>query len=131
MSDDNDRVPTIRADKWLWQARFFKSRTLASKLCSGRKLRVNRQIVAKASAIVKQGDVLTFPQGNHIRVVKITELGARRGPATEAQALYDDLAPPLSGADVGTTKPTASPASKRPTKKERRAIVRLKSSDPT
>ena len=70
-----------RVDRWLWFARFFKSRTLAAKLCAGHKLRVNRQIVAKPSATVKVGDILTFPQGNRIRVIRIADLGSRRGPA--------------------------------------------------
>ncbi len=114
-----------RADKWLWYARFFKSRTLAAKLCTGRKLRVNRQVIAKASNLVHVGDVLTFPQGHHIRVVKILDLGKRRGPAPEAQALYEDLSP----IQPAGKRPAAAPKSGRPTKKQRRAIVRLKSGE--
>ncbi|MBT3783307.1 MAG: RNA-binding S4 domain-containing protein, partial [Rhodospirillaceae bacterium] len=83
-----------RLDKWLWFSRFFKSRTLAGKACSGRKVRINGQIASKASVTVKVDDVLTFPRGHHIRVVRILDLGQRRGPAPEAQALYEDLAPP-------------------------------------
>ena len=95
----------LRADKWLWHARFFKSRTLAAKLCTGRKVRINRQPIAKASTTVKTGDVLTFPQGNRIRVVKIVALGVRRGPASEAQSLYEDLtpvSPPAKPAEVSS-----------------------------
>ena len=79
-----------RLDKWLWFSRFFKSRTLAGKACSGRKVRINGQIASKASVTVKVDDVLTFPRGHHIRVVRILDLGQRRGPAPEAQALYAD-----------------------------------------
>ena len=67
-------VPGQRVDKWLWYARFFKSRSLASRLCKGRKLRINRRVVEKASASVKVGDIVTFPQGNQIRAVQILEI---------------------------------------------------------
>ena len=113
---------TIRIDKWLWFARFFKSRSLAAKLCAGNRVRVNRQVVAKSSATIRVGDVLTFPQGSRIRVVKILALGSRRGPAAEAATLYQDLTPPRERAETDP-RPTRGP---RPTKAERRAIDRLK-----
>jgi ribosome-associated heat shock protein Hsp15 len=78
----------IRLDKWLWQARFFKSRTLASKICAGGKVRVGGEVVRKAHHVVRVGDVLTFPRGREIFVVRIEELGTRRGPAAEAETLY-------------------------------------------
>ena len=78
----------IRLDKWLWHARLFKSRTLASKICAGGKVRVGGEIVRKAHYVVRVGDVLTFPSGREIFVVRIEELGTRRGPAAEAQTLY-------------------------------------------
>ena len=84
----------IRVDKWLWHARFFKSRALAAKLVGSGKLRVNREIVRKPGATVKPGDVLTFAKGHDIRVIKVLALGERRGPASEAQMLYDDLSLP-------------------------------------
>ena len=86
--------PKIRLDKWLWHARFFKTRTLAAKVVSGGHVRVNANKVSKPSTAVVAGTVLTFPQGNQIRVIKIVELGTRRGPASEAQTLYEDLSPP-------------------------------------
>ncbi len=123
-----------RLDKWLWFSRFFKSRTSAGKACSGRKIRVNGQIASKASATVKIDDVLTFPRGHHIRVVRILDLGQRRGPAPEAQALYEDLAPPEE-AEAARRKAAAEAAEQaaglrdagtgRPTKRERRATDRL------
>ena len=117
-----------RADKWLWHARFFKSRTLAQKLCAGRKLRINRVVVNKASAAVRPGDVLTFPQGREIRVIRIIALGSRRGPAPEAQLLYEDLAPPAARPEPETA-PATGPRGGRPSKKQRRAIQRLKSGE--
>ncbi|QQA43698.1 RNA-binding S4 domain-containing protein [Pelagovum pacificum] len=86
--------PTIRLDKWLWQARFFKSRSLAAGVVGAGKVRVGGQPVSKPSRSVGPQDVLTFPQGKAVRVVRILEIGTRRGPATEAQALYEDLSPP-------------------------------------
>lgn len=85
---------SLRLDKWLWFARFFKSRTLAARLCDEGRIRVNSRVVDKAHHALRPGDVLTFAQGPHIRVVRVLALGSRRGPASEARALYDDLAPP-------------------------------------
>ena len=85
-----------RLDKWLWFARFFKSRSLAQKLCETGGIRVSGTLVSRAHHTVRAGDVLTFAQGRHIRVIEVVALGTRRGPAAEAQALYRDLAPPAA-----------------------------------
>ncbi len=89
---------TLRLDKWLWHARFFKTRALAAAVVSKRRVRVNGQPALRPSRSVGPGDVLTFPQAGHIRVVRVLGLGDRRGPAAEAQALYDDLDPPADRA---------------------------------
>ena len=117
--------PTLRADKWLWYARFFKTRSLAAKLCNAGKLHVSGVAVSKAHRKVKPGDVLTFPQGRHVRVVKVLELGARRGPAAEAGLLYEDLKPPSPEGrlPVLAARPRGGG---RPTKQERRALDRLR-----
>ena len=81
----------IRLDKWLWHARFFKSRSLASGICAKGKVRIDGQIVRKAHHIVRVGNVLTFPKAREVRVVRVEALGTRRGPATEAQALYSEI----------------------------------------
>lgn len=111
----------MRVDKWLWQARFFKSRSLAAACVTGGHLRVNGNRAAKASHSVGPGDVLTFPQGRLIRVVKLVALGTRRGPAPEAQALYEDLSPPET-----QEKPVPPIAriegNSRPTKRDRRKL---------
>ncbi|MFE3836491.1 RNA-binding S4 domain-containing protein [Rhodobacteraceae bacterium PA1-206B] len=89
-------MPRIRIDKWLWQARFFKSRGLAAELVQGGHLRINGTPVSRPSREVGLGDVLTFPQGRNIRLIRIVGTGVRRGPATEAQTLFIDLdAPPV------------------------------------
>ena len=118
-----------RLDKWLWFARFFKSRTSAGKACNSAKVRINGQIAAKASATVKVDDVLTFPRGHHIRVIRILALGRRRGPAPEAQILYEDLAPPQFSdkprVDGQSVPGQRDAGSGRPTKSDRRAVDRL------
>ena len=88
------RRETLRLDKWLWQARFFKTRGLAAALIGKARVRVNGQPASRASRAVGAGDVLTFPQGGAIRVIRILALGTRRGPASEARGLYEDLDPP-------------------------------------
>jgi len=121
----------IRLDKWLWFARFCKSRSLATALCQAGKVRINRVPVSKAAAAIKPGDVLTFPQGPHIRVVKVLAPGARRGPPTEARTLYEDLAPPVPAVPTEPTAATAprDPGSGRPTKADRRALDQLRDRD--
>lgn len=117
----------LRVDKWLWHARFFKSRSLAQRLLDAGRLRINGNRVTKSHALVSRGDVLTFPKGPDVRVVRVEALGTRRGPASEAAGLYEDLAP------IRRSRPKAAPqaarrdpGSGRPTKSERRATDRLK-----
>lgn len=121
---------TLRVDKWLWQARFFKSRSLANGMVAAGRLRVNSQPISKPHHQVRPGDVLTFPQGRRIRVIEVAAIGTRRGPAAEAQTLYADLAPPEPRGKADTTpapKPALrEPGSGRPTKKQRREIDRLR-----
>ncbi|MES0861547.1 RNA-binding S4 domain-containing protein [Ruegeria sp. SCPT10] len=108
----------LRIDKWLWQARFFKTRSLAAKQVSGGHVRLNGNRVLKPAQAVGPGDVLTFPQARTVRVVKVEALGDRRGPASEAQTLYSDLTPKQ---EVRPTNPGFE-GKGRPTKKDRRAI---------
>jgi ribosome-associated heat shock protein Hsp15 len=122
----NDAVQ--RLDKWLWFARFFKSRSLATKVCTSTRLRVNSVPISKAHHAIRVGDVLTFPLGPYIRVIKVLGLGSRRGPAPEARLLYEDLDPPKPAQPAATLTASAQrdPGSGRPTKAERRATERLR-----
>lgn len=81
----------IRLDRWLFYARFFKSRARAAELCLSGRLRVNGLSTVKPDLHVRPGDVLTFAYGSKIRVVRILATGTRRGPAPEARQLYEDL----------------------------------------
>lgn len=87
---------TLRLDKWLWQARFFRSRTQAARLCAEGRIRVDGRIIEKANHRVRPGNVVTFPQGRAIRAVRVVALGTRRGPASEAVGLYADLLEPAT-----------------------------------
>lgn len=78
----------IRIDKWLWHARFAKTRMLAQEAATSGMIRLNDHRIVKSSAEVKPGDVLTIPRGREVMVVRIEACGIRRGPAKEAQALY-------------------------------------------
>jgi len=110
-----------RVDRWLWFARMLKSRTLAAALVEAGKVRVNSTRIDKPSRHVKVGDVLTFPLGNQVRVLKVLDTGTRRGPAPEAQALYEDLAPVAAKPSPDVLPDAEREAgSGRPTKKERR-----------
>src|SRR5713101_1574045 len=80
----------VRVDKWLWAARFFKSRTLAAAACSGGKVDVNDQ-AAKPSRVLRPGDIvrITLPRGK--RIVRVSALSDRRGSGVQAALLYEDL----------------------------------------
>lgn len=78
----------IRLDKWLWQARFFKSRSLSAAFVEAGHVRLNGTPVAKSAHPVGPGDVLTFVAAGKVRVVHLLACGTRRGPASEAQTLY-------------------------------------------
>lgn len=121
----------LRIDKWLWHARFFKSRSLAAAQCRAKKVRINGSHCSKASASVTIGDVLTFPKAGDVKVIEIVALGKRRGPASEAQTLYKDLTPPKAPSEeaehgAALSGPVREPGSGRPTKAERRATDRLR-----
>ena len=83
-----------RLDKWLWFARFVKSRTLAAKLVTEGFVRVNGQRAETPAKAIAVGDVLTVAVSRTTAVVRVEALGLRRGPAMEARRLYSDLGSP-------------------------------------
>ena len=125
---------SLRVDKWLWYARFFKSRSLATRVAAAGRIRLTRagltERLTKPSATVMAEDILTFPLGDHVRVIRILALGTRRGPAVEARILYEDLEPPVSikrqPGSVVTEPGARDSGTGRPTKKQRRATDLLK-----
>ncbi|MGC9956588.1 RNA-binding S4 domain-containing protein [Roseiarcus sp.] len=100
MSEDACRI-----DVWLWRARFFKTRSLAARVIEDGGVRLTRggarSPVDKPSRAVRPGDVLAFAQGQKWVAVRVEALGVRRGPATEARALYSVLEPSGEGAPLG------------------------------
>ncbi|HVZ70637.1 MAG TPA: RNA-binding S4 domain-containing protein [Rhizomicrobium sp.] len=80
---------SVRIDKWLWHARFFKTRALAQSAAASGRIRLNGLRVEKPHHAVKPGDVLTLARGRDVLVVRVRGEAARRGPAGEAQALYE------------------------------------------
>ena len=116
-----------RIDKWLWFSRLVKTRTLAGELVASGKVRVNSSKTSKPSHTVQPGDVLTFTSHTQVKIIKIAAIGKRRGPAPEAQALYEDLSPPVvrtETPDRPTPPARRESGAGRPTKKERRDIDR-------
>lgn len=111
-----------RLDKWLWQARFFKTRGLAAREVSAGHLRVNAEKVSKPSQQVKIGDTLTFTQGTRVRIVEISGLSERRGPAPEAQLLYNEHSP----APMAKAPRLEDRVGGRPTGKDRRKTDALR-----
>jgi len=127
---------TQRLDKWLWFARVIKTRTLAAGLVTDGKVRVNRERIVKPSQSVRAGDVITVTVGGHVRILEVVAAGNRRGPPVEAQSLYRDLTPPRAAAtgdsDNDGTEPVSGQrdlGSGRPTKRDRRALDRLRETD--
>lgn len=132
MSDGGEPAGEImRLDKWLWHARFFKSRALASEFCETAGARIAGQPVRKAHYQLRIGDVLTFAtktrqDGPLVRVLRVLALSQRRLSPPLARELYEDLAPPVPRAAPKPSVGRREPGSGRPTKMERRALLRLK-----
>ena len=127
MTPESAPIETLRLDKWLWYARFCKTRSLATAMCRNGQVRVNKEPMRKSNQPVRVGDVLTFAQGPWIRVIRIAVLGERRGPAPEAQSLYEDISPPMPPREKRVPVSGLREAGAgRPTKRERRAIDRLR-----
>ncbi len=84
----------LRLDKWLWFARFCKTRSLAQKLIERGQATLNGAPVEKPSATVRAGDRLTITLGRLRRTVIVTDVADHRGPATEARTLFAEPAPP-------------------------------------
>ena len=117
----------IRLDTWLWYARFYKSRSLSSKAILNGKLRVNSNKIIKPASKVKINDVLTINHINKVRIIQVQSLGSRRGPASEAQKLYNDLSENIIDAfkiKSVAEKPKRE-TNKRPTKKDRRILDKI------
>lgn len=94
---------TVRIDKWLWAARFYKHRATAVQAVTGGKVHVNGERV-KPSYLVKVGDMLTITQGHYKKVVQVNALSDKRGPATEAEKRYEETQASLEARTLEMTQ---------------------------
>ena len=85
------KIDKVRIDKWLWWARFFKTRSLAAKKISNGAVRVNSCRVLKPSAEITIDDVLTLKQGKKVRVIRVVSLGQKREKYDIAKKMYEDI----------------------------------------
>jgi ribosome-associated heat shock protein Hsp15 len=111
----------VRVDRWLWAARAFRSRTLAAEACDGGKVEINGAR-AKPHKLLRNGDLVAVSTPVGKRSWKVVGLAERRGPASTARTLYEDLTPPSPPVDKFFVR--RERGSGRPTKRERRQLDR-------
>ncbi|MBC7994032.1 MAG: RNA-binding S4 domain-containing protein [Rhizobacter sp.] len=118
----------VRLDKWLWAARFFKTRSLATQEIDKGRIQVNGQ-VAKPSRDLKAGDVVEIRQGPVLRAIQVRALSNMRGPAPVAQALYEETPESVARREEAarqrreTPEPALAIEQGRPTKRDRRQLA--------
>jgi ribosome-associated heat shock protein Hsp15 len=118
LRDDRQRI-----DRWLWHSRLVRTRSLAATLAASGHVRVNGERVTAPARAVRVGDVLTVAFPGAVKVVRVRAFAPRRGQASTARDLYVDLSPP---AQPRLPVPSRDAGSGRPTKRERRALERLR-----
>jgi ribosome-associated heat shock protein Hsp15 len=127
MSENEDRT---RVDKWLWAARFYKTRSLAAEAVAGGKVQVNGERVKRAKPL-QVGDEVRIRQGPYEHLVVVRELSDQRGPAARAVELYEETAESRAAREamalqLKSLHAAFVPERGRPTKKDRRDIRRFK-----
>ena len=131
MPDSGNTTQKVRLDKWLWAARFFKTRSLAADAVGGGKISVNGDHV-KPAKLIQPGDEVSIRLGPFEHVVDVRALSERRGPASVAATLYEERAASLAAREKLSEQLRMAPAAfvfeekGRPTKKDRRDIERLR-----
>jgi ribosome-associated heat shock protein Hsp15 len=126
----DDQTDTVRIDKWLWAARFYKTRSLASEAVSGGKVHVNGQR-AKPSRTLRPGDTLLISRNEIEYTITVLALSERRGPAPEAQKLYRETDDSIARRELaaGQRRLTAGNApapQRRPNKRDRRLLIGMR-----
>jgi ribosome-associated heat shock protein Hsp15 len=118
----------LRLDKWLWAARFYKTRALATDEIEKGRVRVNEQVVKPAREL-KPGDLVELRQGVVLRTVRVLGLSAVRGPAPVAQALYAETPESIAAREAAAERrrlapePASAIEQGRPTKRDRRQLA--------
>ena len=130
MGDRDEGPEKVRLDKWLWAARFFKTRALAAEAVAGGKVEVNGDRPKRARPL-QVGDELRIRLGTYEHIVTVRALSDRRGPATQAAGLYQETEASRSAREARALQLKSlhslfGPEKGRPTKKDRREIERLK-----
>jgi ribosome-associated heat shock protein Hsp15 len=126
---DHEETQDIRLDKWLWAARFFKTRGLAAEAVGGGKVEINGAR-PKPSRIVRAGDVVSIRRGPLEWTVVVRDISRLRGPAVEAQRLYEETEESVrrreaAAAQMKLERPPGFDSPGRPSKKDRRAMARF------
>jgi ribosome-associated heat shock protein Hsp15 len=115
----------LRVDRWLWAARLFKTRSLASKAAAGGQVKID-DVVVKPARLVRPGDSIDAVTPGGRRVVEVVALSDKRGSATQAQALYIDHTPPEDPAAKADRVAGRDRGAGRPSKRERRRLIRFR-----
>jgi len=123
---DHGEPAGVRLDKWLWGARLYKTRTVATDACRAGHVKLNR-MAAKPAALVKPGDHVEARTGDRLRVLEVTGLIEKRAGAAIAAACYVDHSPALPAKEeAGSPNFTRDRGAGRPTKRERRQLDRAR-----
>jgi ribosome-associated heat shock protein Hsp15 len=127
--DPGEAAASVRVDRWLWAARFFKSRSLAVAAIEGGKVAVNGERVKPARG-VKAGDAVRVRLGPYEHTVTVRALSDRRGPAAQAARLYEETAASREAREklhwqLTHAAPVIVPGDGRPTKRDRRRLDRF------
>jgi ribosome-associated heat shock protein Hsp15 len=127
---DEQEDGRVRLDKWLWAARFYKTRTLAAEAIAGGKVQVNGDRAKRARPLAV-GDEIRVRQGPYEHFVVVRALSERRGPASQAAGLYEETAESREAREklaiqLKTLHAAFVPERGRPTKRDRRDMERLK-----
>ena len=130
MVETKSEDSAVRIDKWLWAARFFKTRVLAALAVTGGKVKVNGELV-KAARVIRPGDAVRIQIGPYEYEVRVQALAAQRGPAPQAASLYKETGPSVAArtelaARLSVERHLVAPAPGRPGKKERRQVIQFK-----
>ena len=125
---ERENSEEVRLDKWLWAARFFKTRSLAAEAVTGGKITINNER-PKSSRLVRPGDRLTVRRGFYEWTVIVKDISRLRGPATQAQLLYAETEESRSKREAAIVqlkleRPPEFDSAGRPSKKDRRAMER-------
>jgi ribosome-associated heat shock protein Hsp15 len=127
LADDGQRI-----DRWLWHARVVRTRPVAAALAESGRVRVNGQRINAPARTVRTGDVLTIALRDSVKILRVTGFAERRGSASDASPLYEDLSEPLPPRSVPPppNAPSRDPGTGRPTKRDRRALDRMRQRGP-